>query len=157
MKAKRYFILGKLGVPLHVLSLIPDSDPKAIVVILHGMGEHKERYLDYAKWMASHGYAVYIHDHRKHGRSIVEEEETVGIFSSEDKWEYVIDDVHFVVKDARKKVPGKDVIILGHSMGSVIARRYAAKYSQVPRAVILSGTTPIISQSETILPIAISA
>lgn len=155
MKAKRYFIEGKFGVPLHCLALIPDKDPKAIVVILHGMGEHKERYLDYANWMSSHGYAVFVHDHRKHGMSIVEEQETVGIFSAEDKWEYVIDDVHFVVKDARKKVPGKDIIILGHSMGSVIARRYIAKYSQVPKAVVLSGTTPIFNYSQTIMPLAV--
>jgi len=158
MKAERFFIEGKFGVPLHCLSIIPEGEPKAILVILHGMGEHKERYLEYAKWMASHGYAVYVHDHRKHGKSIVEDEETtevVGIFSSEDKWEYVIDDVHFVVKDARKKIPGKEVIILGHSMGSVIARRYIAKYSQVPRAVVLSGTTPIFNRSETVLPLAV--
>lgn len=154
MKTKRFFIEGKYGVPLHCLSVIPADDPKAIVIILHGMGEHKERYLDYAKWMASHDYAVYVHDHRKHGKSIVEEEETVGIFSAEDKWEYVIDDVHYVVKDARKNLPGKDIIILGHSMGSVIARRYISKYSQVPKAVVLSGTTPIVNFSQTILPLA---
>ena len=154
MKTKRFFIDGKFGVPLHCLSVMPEGDPKAILIILHGMGEHKERYLDYAKWMASHDYAVYVHDHRKHGKSIIEEEETVGIFSSEDKWEYVIDDVHFVIKDARKNLPGKDIIILGHSMGSVIARRYISKYSQVPKAVVLSGTTPIVNFSQTILPLA---
>jgi alpha-beta hydrolase superfamily lysophospholipase len=154
MKTSRYYIFGKFDVKLHVLSVLPEDDPIAVIVMLHGMGEHKERYLEYAKWMAAKGYAVFVHDHRKHGQSIDEDkEEKVGIFGPEDKWEYIIDDVHFVVKDARKKVPGKEIVILGHSMGSIIARRYISKYSQVPKAVILSGTLPIIKFSDVFLPI----
>ena len=152
MKAKRFFIEGKHGVPLHCLTVFPEGEVKAVVVILHGIAEHKERYLDYMKWMAAEGYAMFAYDHRKHGKSL-REDEKLGIFSADDKWEYVIDDVHYVVKDARKKMPGRDIIILGHSMGSIIARRYAAKYSQVPKAVVLVGTLPILNRSETFGPL----
>lgn len=153
MKPKRYYIEGKYGVKLHVLEIIPEN-PTAVVVMLHGMGEHKERYLEYGLWMAAQGYAVFVHDHRKHGMSIDEDNgEQVGIFGPDDKWEYIIDDVHFVVKAARKKVAGRDIIILGHSMGSIIARRYAAKYSQVPKAVILSGTLPIMKMKDVFAPV----
>lgn len=142
MALKRFVVEGKFGSELHAFSIIPEGDVKASIVIFHGMGEHKERYVGFAKWMAKQGFAVFCYDHRKHGESIGELD-TVGIFTDGDRWEYVIDDAHFIVKTAREQVPTAPIVILGHSMGSIIARRYISKYSALPKAAIIMGTLPI--------------
>lgn len=151
MKVNRFIVEGKFGVELSCFSIIPE-EVKGTIVIFHGMGEHKERYLHFAKWMSKQGYAVFAHDHRKHGKSISEFDK-VGIFSGADRWEYVIDDCHYVVKEAKHQVPDSKIIILGHSMGSIIARRYISKYTAHPSAAIIMGTLPIHNFRTTFAPL----
>jgi alpha-beta hydrolase superfamily lysophospholipase len=150
MKEVRFKIDGKLGSTLAVFGIIPEK-PKALLMIFHGMGEHKERYHHFATWMADKGYAVFAHDHRKHGQSIGEFEE-VGMFNIGDQWEYIIDDANYVVKEAKKRVPNVPVIVLGHSMGSMIARRYISKYTVSPKAAIIMGTLPIYHKAGAFAP-----
>lgn len=155
MEVKKFIVEGKFGVELSCFGIIPEEEVKATVVLFHGMGEHKERYLHFAKWMAKQGYAVFAHDHRKHGKSIGDFD-TVGVFTDADRWEYVIDDAHYVVKEARAQVPDIPIIILGHSMGSVIARRYISKYTALPHAAIIMGTVPIQTKMSAFLPTTIA-
>lgn len=154
MEVNRFKIEGKFGIELSTFSIIPE-DVKGVICIFHGMGEHKERYLNFAKWMAKQGYAVFAHDHRKHGESIMDFDK-VGIFTSADQWEYVIDDAHYVVREARKQVPEKPMIVLGHSMGSIIARRYISKYTAIPSAAIIMGTLPIQTKGSAFLPLTLA-
>ena len=66
--------------PLHGLVVVPkDREPKAILQILHGMCEHKERYAAFLQEMTSHGFVCAIHDHRGHGES-VRPKEDLGYF-----------------------------------------------------------------------------
>lgn len=154
MEIKRFNVDGKLGSILSTLSVIPDK-PKGTLCIFHGMGEHKERYLEFAKWLAEKGYAVFVHDHRKHGQSL-DEFDKLGIFKDSDRWEYVIDDCHFVVKEARKQVKNVPLVVLGHSMGSIIARRYIAKYTALPKAAIIMGTLPYYSKGKAFVPLTLA-
>jgi len=142
MEVKKFIVEGKFGIELHCFGVFPDGDVKGSIVIFHGMGDHKERYLSFAKWMAKSGYAVFAHDHRKHGESIGEFD-SVGVFTDADRWEYVIDDAHYVVREVRTQLPNAPIIVLGHSMGSIIARRYISKYTALPKAAIIMGTLPI--------------
>lgn len=58
---------------LSAIYMQPDQKPcKGIVQILHGMSEHKERYLPFMEFLAECGYASIIHDHRGHGESVVD-------------------------------------------------------------------------------------
>ena len=141
MKRKENFISGSKGSHLHIISWHPDSEPTAVVQILHGMAEFGERYEDFAKYLTKNGYAVYTHDHRKHGKSI-NEDEIVGIFDKNDGWENVIDDVQVVNDFIKVNEKNKNIIILGHSMGSIICRRYIQVYGQNVVGAILSGTAP---------------
>ena len=59
------------GLPLAVCLVTPDSDaPKALVQLAHGMAEHKGRDLPFMEYLAGHGYACLINDHRGHGGSM---------------------------------------------------------------------------------------
>ena len=60
------------GLSLSVLRIEPDASRpvKGIVQLVHGMSEHKERYIDFMKYLAENGYITVIHDNRGHGESI---------------------------------------------------------------------------------------
>ena len=155
MEVKNFVVEGKFGVELKTFSVIPEGEVKGTLCIFHGMGEHRKRYLPFAKWMAKQGYAVFCHDHRKHGESIGDFD-SVGIFTDADRWEYIIDDAHYVVREAREQVPDAPIIVLGHSMGSIIARRYISKYTALPKAAIIMGTLPIYTAGKAFAPLMIA-
>lgn len=60
---------------LSVLWIVPDEEIKGVVQIAHGMSEHKERYLPFMEFLAEHGYASVINDHRGHGKSVRDKSE----------------------------------------------------------------------------------
>ncbi len=124
--------------PLSVAVIAPDKDIKAIVQISHGMSEHKGRYYDFMEYLAANGYAAVINDHRGHGKS-VRAPEDLGYFY-EEKAEYIVEDLHQVTEYAKNLFPGKDVILFGHSMGSMVARKYIKKYDNDITKLIICGS-----------------
>lgn len=56
------------GITITTYSFLPEN-PKAVVQISHGIGEHAKRYTDFANFLAQNGYAVYADDHRGHGET----------------------------------------------------------------------------------------
>lgn len=127
---------------IFVQSIAPDNKNsiKGIIVIVHGMAEHSDRYIDIAKYIASEGFAVFMHDHAGHGKS-VECDEDLGYFGKKDGNEKVVDDVLNVTQLAKEQYPGLPVILWGHSMGSFIARRFIAKYPEGSEAAVICGTS----------------
>lgn len=109
----------------------PAQNAQATVQILHGMAEHCERYADFAQFLNTQGLNVLAHNHRGHG-----ERAPLGHYADEYGWEKVLADVARVQACAPKNLP---VIVLGHSMGSFIARAYAATAPNIS-ALILSGS-----------------
>jgi alpha-beta hydrolase superfamily lysophospholipase len=105
------------------------------VVLVHGYGEHIGRYEHVAKALNDAGWSVHGLDHVGHGRS---EGERVMIpdFSP------VVEDVRSVVLHARAANPGLPVAMIGHSMGGMIAARYAEVHPGEVAGVVLSG--PVI-------------
>ena len=155
MEVLRFKLRGKKEIELSCFKIIPE-EVKGVIHILHGMGEHKERYLHFAKYLAKNSYAVYAHDHRKHGDSVKDESE-VGIFTKADKWDDIIDDCNFVSRQIKKDFPNVPIIILGHSMGSLIARKFISKYPNSSKLAIIMGTTPPITLGRAFIPLAISS
>lgn len=113
---------------------------KAVLQIVHGMAEHGERYQAMAYYMAYHGYAVFLHDQAGHGRS-VENESLLGYFGDKNGWRGLIQDVNTLMSKAREKYPGRPVFLLGHSMGSFVARAYAAQYGKELSGAVFCGTS----------------
>ena len=100
---------------LDCLLIKPNKEIKAIVEIAHGMNEHKERYIDFMKFLAKNGYASFIHDHRGHGKSIKNIND-LGYFY-EDNASYVVEDLHQINEYLKNKFKDKKIILFGHSMG----------------------------------------
>ncbi|HEV3002426.1 MAG TPA: alpha/beta hydrolase [Solirubrobacteraceae bacterium] len=109
-----------------------DGDPRFVVLLAHGYGEHAGRYEHVARRLVAEGAAVYAPDHLGHGKS---EGERAHVDDGED----YSADLHRVAERARAAHPGLPVVVLGHSMGGLIATRYAQKHPGELDALVLSG------------------
>ena len=69
-QTKTHIISSSDGLSIAILVCEPETEPKAIVQIAHGMAEHKERYIAFMSFLADHGYICVINDHRGHGESV---------------------------------------------------------------------------------------
>ena len=107
----------------------PAEDPARLVVLVHGYGEHIGRYEHVAQALVARGAAVVGPDHVGHGRSDGEP-------ALVEDFEPVVDDLRAVVQDARGDLP---VVMVGHSMGGLIAIRYAQRHREDLAGLVLSG------------------
>jgi len=117
---------------------------RRVVVISHGYGEHVERYDHVARALRARGAAVYGPDHLGHGLSAGERVLITDV-------EHVVDDLVQVIERARAAHPGLPVVLLGHSMGGLIATRLAQRPGRPPLAgLVLSGPAiglgPVLAQ-----------
>ena len=124
------------GLALSLLMMMPDA-PLGIVQFSHGMAEHKERYAPLMEYLATLGYASVIHDLRGHGESVVSQDD-LGYFGTGGA-DALVGDLRQVTGYARGRFPDLPLILLGHSMGSLIARAYLKEYTDL-NGLILSGT-----------------
>lgn len=128
-------LVGSL--PLSVLMLTPAKKPTAIVQLLHGMCEYKERYLPFMEKLIDNGYACIIHDHRGHGASVLSDDDYGYMYEAKGKT--LAEDAHQITIFAKRKWPGLPLVLFGHSFGTLVARVYLKTYDYEPAAVILSG------------------
>ena len=124
---------------LRCMEWIPDGTIKAVLQITHGMVEHIERYREFCVWMAERGIVVIGHDHLGHGKTVSNREE-FGYFGSKEGMTHVVKDIRRVTVYSKKKYPDQKLILLGHSMGSFLARKYLSVYKDGPDGFILMGT-----------------
>ena len=114
--------------------------PRGVVQLAHGMAEHIERYDDFARFLCDHGFSVYGDDHRGHGRT-GRQQGTLGKLADRDGWKLVVDDMKALTDLIRSENPAIPVILLGHSMGSFLARHYASQYGDGIDGLIVMGTS----------------
>lgn len=133
------------GLYIHGLILEPEKNIKGVIQIAHGMCEHKERYIPFMKYLKDHGYVCVIHDHRGHGQSINDDNE-LGYFGNNK--DILTDELYKVTKYIKKKYKEKDIILFGHSMGSLVARRYIANHDREISKLILCGAPTYNSLSK---------
>lgn len=127
------------GLPLDVVEVIPDQgEVRGIFQIVHGMAEHKERYLHFMNYLADHGYACIAHDHRGHGKS-VKDISDLGFFYEDENGDAVVEDVAEVVKDLRFRYPHVPVFLFGHSMGSLIVRKFIKNHDDEIDGLVVCG------------------
>jgi alpha-beta hydrolase superfamily lysophospholipase len=107
----------------------PIDDPARLVVLVHGYGEHIGRYEHVAAALNARGSAVVGPDHRGHGQS-------PGEPALVEDFEPIVEDLRAVVQDARGDLP---VVMVGHSMGGLIATRYAQRFPEDLAGLVLSG------------------
>ena len=119
------------------------ENPKAGIVIVHGMAEHPDRYDDFAKFLNSKGYVIASCDDRGHRRGAYNGEK--GLVNG-DSWNQTISDIDTLI-DYVKDTYKVKVALIGHSYGSFLAQCYVERFSSKIQGCILSGTaymkTPI--------------
>ncbi len=128
------------GSTLRLYRSLPESAPRAAILIAHGMGEHAGRYTPVAEQLNAAGYAVYANDHRGHGYSA--DRESLGNMGA-DGWNRVIEDTAEITAHIASEHPGRPRVLLGHSMGSMLAQQFAYRFGREIDALILSGSPGI--------------
>ena len=118
-----------------------DGDPRAIVVVAHGMGEHAGRYRRLAEALVDAGYVVYAPDHRGHGRTAGSADAHGNLGAS--GWDALVGDLGTLAAVARAEHPGIPLVAFGHSMGSFALQQYLLDHSADVEAAVLSGTTAL--------------
>ncbi|WP_275560602.1 alpha/beta hydrolase [Streptomyces sp. 5-6(2022)] len=138
------------GVRVVTYSWLPENGAvRAIVQIAHGAAEHARRYDRFARFLAAHGYAVVASDHRGHGAT-AESTGGFGIVGEEgDGWRAIVSDLRTIGDRARAAHPRAPLVLLGHSMGSMLARDCAQEYGEELAGLILSGTFRSLPGTET--------
>ena len=126
------------GLELDVSLIRPEGEIKGILQISHGMSEHKERYYPFMEYLASCGYVSIIHDHRGHGSS-VKKKEDLGYFY-DDTAENIVEDLYQITNYMKEQYPDKKLILFGHSMGSMVVRKYIKKYDKDIDKLIVCGS-----------------
>lgn len=126
------------GLRLGALLVAPKAKPKGLVLLAHGMAEHKERYAPLMRFLAEHEIACAINDHRGHGESVCGEAD-LGYFY-EDGDRALVEDLHEMLRWLRSCFENAPVVLLGHSMGSLAARAFAAKYGSELDGLIVVGS-----------------
>ena len=114
------------GLSLAMLASVPEGAPRGVVQLVHGMCEHKERYIPFMEWLAARGYACVIHDHRGHGASVRSADDLGYLYDG--GWQALVEDVRVVSDWIREQWPGLDYTLFGHSMGSMVVRSFAKRY-----------------------------
>ncbi|MBQ4615218.1 MAG: alpha/beta fold hydrolase, partial [Mailhella sp.] len=114
------FLRTEDGLNLYFRRDIPHR-PRALILLLHSLGEHSGLYSAAAARLNKAGYGVYRLDFRGHGRSD-------GPRGDVQNFEDYLRDTDAAVESARRAFPGLALILLGHSMGALVAASYAVAF-----------------------------
>lgn len=126
------------GIKVFVYKWLPETEPKAVVQISHGMVENAERYERFAELLTKEGYGVYANDHLGHGKTSVNIEEIGNLGKC--GFGQMVATVHELTQLIKKENPTLKVFLFGHSMGSFISQRFIQEYGDELAGVVLSGT-----------------
>ena len=112
---------------------------KGVVQISHGMAEYSNRYAGFALELCKNGYAVFVSDHIGHGSSVTDKD-MLGFFGDNGE-ETFVEDLKTLTDIIKSEYNDLPVYLLGHGMGSLIARKYTNKYGYLLDGVIYTGTS----------------
>lgn len=122
---------------LSLMVVEPESSPIGVVQLVHGMCEHKERYIPFMEFLAANGYACVIHDHRGHGESVKDSEDLGYMYKG--GWKAMVDDTKVVCDWAKSEYSSIPHTLFGHSMGSLVVRCFAKRYDKSIDKLIVCG------------------
>ncbi|ETR69458.1 MAG: lysophospholipase [Candidatus Magnetoglobus multicellularis str. Araruama] len=111
---------------------LPEDDPKAVILLVHGLVEHSGRYMNMVNYFVPQSYAVYGFDHMGHGKSH-------GQRTYIDQFKDFTDNIKQYFDLIRQKHQDLPIILFGHSMGALISANYLLDYQSELAAAVLSG------------------
>ena len=124
---------------IHAAEWRPQGDPRGVVQLVHGISEYILRYDPFACFLAEQGFLVVGHDHLGHGQTARDPSE-YGFLAPRGGWDLLVGDVRTLRVETGERFPGVPYFLLGHSMGSFVARTYLIRWPGSLDGCILSGT-----------------
>ena len=125
---------GYKNLNLYYQCWLPSNEPKAVLLVAHGLAEHSGRYINIVNHFVPKGYAVYGFDQRGHGKS-------QGQRGYVERFSHFVSDLKTFSGIIRSKHRDAKIFIVGHSVGGTIATAYAVHYQDDFDGLVLSGAT----------------
>ena len=150
---EKYVLSSDKDHKLHGLIYCPEGEIKGFFQVVHDMAEYIGRYDKFCRSMAEEGYLVFGYDHLGHGKTARDDSE-LGFIAYENGWEYLVDDVAVFANAVKADYPvHAPFFLMGHSVGSFIARLAAEKYCMQDKLIIMGtgGPQPISGVGEAFL------
>jgi len=144
MKHQEGFFKGVRDANIYFQSWLPETEPKAVLLIVHGLAEHSGRYTNIVNHFAPLGYAVYGMDHLGHGKS---DGKRVYVKRFED----YTDTLKVYFNMVRRWQPAKPIFLFGHSLGGLISTVYLLDHQAELTGAVLSG--PAVKVPNNITPV----
>jgi len=141
MTSTNYVLNSADGTALHATWWEPESDPKAAVVHVHGLGEHSGRHAHVARRLTEAGYAVGSFDLRGHGASPGGRGHT--------PFDRTMEDIAACLAEARRRAPGVPQFLFGHSLGGLLVLTYSLRMQPDLAGVVVSSAglrSPVLEQ-----------
>jgi acylglycerol lipase len=113
----------------------PEAALRAVVCLVHGLGEHTGRYAHVAAALTAAGYAVLGFDLRGHGKS-------EGLRGHTPSYDTLMDDISRLLDEVAQRYPGKPRFLYGHSLGGNLVLNYTLK--RKPQLAGVVATSPLI-------------
>jgi len=143
MKYQEGTFKGIRGAAIYYQSWQPDDEPKAVLLIVHGLAEHSGRYMNVVNRFVPMGYAVYGIDHVGHGKSS-------GTRVYVCRFEEYTQTLKIYFDMVRRWQPDKPIFLMGHSMGGLIGAVYLLDHQAELAGVVLSG--PAVKPHDSVSP-----
>jgi len=118
-------------------SWFPVAEPEAVIIIVHGGGDHSGRYKNVVNYLIPFNYAVFAFDWRGHGLS-------PGKRGHIDDWQILRNDLSEFIKIVKGRLPVIPLFLFGHSMGGMMVLDYCMRYNPAIAGVIC--TSPAIGE-----------
>lgn len=147
MKNHNSSFKGSDGIDLYYQVWEPDTEKKGVVILVHGIGEHSDRYPVLINTIVPRGYSVYALEHRGHGRS-------AGKRGHINSWDEYRQDLHIFFQLVMDKEPGTPIFIYGHSLGGLMMLDYVMHFPQNIKGVVASAPALAINTSPLLIMIA---
>lgn len=132
-----YFDSSTDDIRIYYYKFIPEKEVKAVIQISHGMAEKALRYIPVIEMFVEKGFAVYINDHRGHGKSA---HKNYGYMGEDDVFLKMVRDMRSLNRIIHQDYDSLPIILLGHSMGSFLCQRYIQIYPDTIDILLLSGS-----------------
>jgi alpha-beta hydrolase superfamily lysophospholipase len=132
MKHQEGHFKGLKDFDIYYQAWLPKGEPRAVLLIAHGMAEHGGRYKNVVNHLVPQGYAAYAPDHRGHGKS---QGQRVYV----ERFTHYLDDLKTFFDMVRGWHPELKIFLVGHSMGGTISLAYALRHQDELDGLILSG------------------
>lgn len=125
---------GQKNLSLYYQAWLPDTGPRAILLVVHGLVEHSGRYSNLVNYLVPRGYAIFALDQRGHGKS-------EGLRGYVDRFSYYLDDLETFYKILKNEYGKRKIFMIGHSVGGTIATAYAVDHQDELAGLVLSAPT----------------